>query len=506
MLAKINKRALKTFFFIFTCFSFINAQNSINKRFDIGGKLNSAYKLLFINDTFYIPTTVDEVPFSSVSTSLLKITKTGSLFSALRFKPFNRNFNGGSSALILNKKIYSIGLTDWGLQLQSGLYVFNQKSDTVFTRSYGDTVYYNSSGQILPYLKTKNKLIIISGTDSTCGGRHPGLYKVAIRVVDTNGVLYQTKISNTICTYLSLWDADTTTKKGAIYCGGAVNGGSTKNYVIKLDSNLNEQWNKNIDTGTSLGSSIISLKKGKLLLAHNHSDYNGNTLIGDRITLSKLDDNGNVMWRKRYGYSEPNVSVSRVKECKNGDFILCGQKQLPPSGQQLVGWLMRTDSLGNLKWWHSYTPTNPLKDTVAQNYLNDVLQMPDGGFAAVGWAGGSATFSTVQQTWLLRVDSNGCYQAGCADAVGIIENKLFEEINEITIYPNPANEVLNVEFNNSKNATIKLTVLNALGQIVYLNQSPENKQQIDISTFATGIYFVKIESDAFQKVVKIIKQ
>ncbi len=505
MRVTLNKKIIAVIALLLFTVSLVNGQTNYSKRIDIASKVNLAGKLLFINDTFYAPIHVIEVNYSKQSTSLSKITKAGNLISAVRYKPLNINYTPGQEALYFNKKIYVVGTTDWGLQLQTGLYVFNQKTDTIFTKSYGDTAFYNYGNRILPYLKTKNKLLLMGITDSTCGSQHPGLYKVAIRVVDTNGVLYQTKLYHNTCVYRSLWDADTTTKKGLVFCGGAYNGGTTKNYVIKLDSNLNEQWNKNIDTGNSLFSSITCLKKGKLLLAHNHSDYNGNTLIGDRITLSKLDDNGNVMWRKRYGYSEPNVSVSRVKECKNGDFILCGQKRLPPSGQQLVGWLMRTDSLGNLKWWHSYVPNDPVKDDFCSNYLYDVMQMPDGGFAAVGSAG-QGTLAPLQQTWLLRVDSNGCYQTGCADVVGVTENIIEEEINEITIYPNPANEVLNVEFNNSKNAAIKLTVLNALGQTVYLNQSPENKQQIDISTFATGIYFVKIESDAFQKVFKLVKE
>jgi hypothetical protein len=78
--------------------------------------------------------------------------------------------------------------------------------------------------------------------------------------------------------------------------------------------------------------------------------------------------------------------------------------------------------MGNLKWWNNYIPTSPVKDTIAQCYLYDVLEMPDKGFAAVGWAGPSwSPFNNIQQTWLLRVDSMGCLVPGCSPPAAINE-------------------------------------------------------------------------------------
>jgi hypothetical protein len=510
---KTNTIRGASFLLLFIFFFFItNAQNYFSKRIAISGKANQAGKVLFIKDTFYIPTSVFEVSFNSVSASLIKITNTGNLFSAKRFKPINRSFNGGSDALLFNGKVYTAGITDWGLQVQQGLYTFNQNSDTIYTRSYGDTVYYNYNSKILPFLKTKNKLIMFGITDSTCGVNHPGLYKPCIRVVDTNGVLYQTKLFTTTNYYRSLWDADTTTKKGFIFCGAEVVGTATKNYVIKLDSNLNQQWNKFIDTGNSLFSSIISLKKGGILFANNHTDsIQNNTYFWDRITLTRLDINGNIIWRKRYGNAEKDISVSRVKECSNGDFILCGQKYINYTSivNQLVGWLMRTDSLGNVKWWKSYLPNNPIKDTITQNYLYDVLELPNKDIASVGNVGGSSTFSTIVQTWLLKVDSNGCFGIGnCAQNIALSINdhntQTKIDVNNVNIFPNPANSELNIELLALNNPNYNLLITNAIGQTVHQTSLNNQRSIVNISEFPQGIYFVTIKTGKATLTKKVV--
>lgn len=369
------------------------------------------------------------------------------------------------------------------------------------TCSYGDTVYYNYGNKILPYLKAKNKLLIFGITDSTCGVNHPGLYKPCIRVVDTNGVLYLTKLFTTTNYYRSLWDADTTIKKGFIFSGVEVVGTSTKNYVIKLDSNLNQQWNKFIDTGNSLANSIISLKKGGLLFAHNHTDsIQNNTYFWDRITLTRMDINGNIIWRKYFGNAEKNISVSKVRECSNGDFILCGQKYINYTAivNQLVGWLMRTDSLGNIKWWKSYVPNDPIKDTITQNYLYDVLELPNKDIASVGNVGGSSTFSTIVQTWLLKVDSNGCFGTNnCPQNVplGVYEQSSQNSLDAgmLSIYPNPAKEVINVELLVFNNEGSTIEIANTLGQVLQTTNITQQTTSINVSEYPTGIYFFKLK-------------
>lgn len=516
-------RALIALFFTFIILSISNAQNYFSKRIDVAGKVNLTSAFLFINDTFYITNTIYEVPYSQASTALLKVDKWGILITAKRFKPSNKSyFGGGGGIYARNNKIYTTGLTDWGYQIQQGLYTFNTQTnnDTVFTRSYGDTAYYNYVSTLLPYLKAKNKLLLFGITDSTCGPAHshPGYYKPEIRVVDTNGVLYQTKLYTTTNVNRGVADADTTLKKGYVYSGIEIyyyNGNNyAKNYVTKLDSNLNEQWHIIIDTGYSVVNSIISLKSGKLLFAYNYTEnIVSNTYFYDKITLTKLDINGNIIWTKRYGNAATDVGVYRVRECMNGDFILCGVKRYNYNStvSQVMGWLMRTDSVGNLKWWKTYIPLSPIRDTTCYNEFYDVTELPNKDIAVVGSAGGSSLNSLIQQTWLLKVDSNGCFGPGNCPAniaVGIKDNGTATELlsNNIKIYPNPANEMLNVEFKMLNGDNAKLEIINSVGQVVQTTQLLNQTTVINTKELSNGLYFITLKTGTTTLTKKIVIQ
>jgi hypothetical protein len=86
---------------------------------------------------------------------------------------------------------------------------------------------------------------------------------------------------------------------------------------------------------------------------------------------------------------------------------------------------------------------------------------------------------------------------------GIKEN-IFS--NHIEIYPNPIKDKLNIDFNIIKTENIKLNIFNLLSQIVYSIDKPNTKQEIDLSFLASGIYYLKIQDNSEQKVVKIIKE
>lgn len=66
---------------------------------------------------------------------------------------------------------------------------------------------------------------------------------------------------------------------------------------------------------------------------------------------------------------------------------------------------------------------------------------------------------------------------------------------QTVVYPNPANEVLNINFELSTGADkAEIAIFNAIGQVVYQNTvNAESKTlKVDVSSFEKGLYFVKI--------------
>lgn len=77
--------------------------------------------------------------------------------------------------------------------------------------------------------------------------------------------------------------------------------------------------------------------------------------------------------------------------------------------------------------------------------------------------------------------------------------------NTISVYPNPASNVLHVS-NNSSNTLNSITIYNVLGKVVrierFLNSSGTNT--IDISQLNSGLYLVKVEDNDKRTVIKKI--
>ncbi len=76
-------------------------------------------------------------------------------------------------------------------------------------------------------------------------------------------------------------------------------------------------------------------------------------------------------------------------------------------------------------------------------------------------------------------------------------------IEGLIAYPNPANNVLNVE---AKSTISSIEIMNILGQTILSKTSTSNKTQVDISTLSTGSYFVRVTSENSSSVLQILKQ
>jgi uncharacterized repeat protein (TIGR03803 family) len=103
-------------------------------------------------------------------------------------------------------------------------------------------------------------------------------------------------------------------------------------------------------------------------------------------------------------------------------------------------------------------------------------------------------------------DSNGCSQNASVDirvVAGV--NNLGTDNNDIKVYPNPSNDIVNIEF--SKPVDGLLTLCNVLGEQVYVGTiaNTNTVKQIDISSLSKGVYLLKIESGGQSTVKRIVK-
>ena len=72
--------------------------------------------------------------------------------------------------------------------------------------------------------------------------------------------------------------------------------------------------------------------------------------------------------------------------------------------------------------------------------------------------------------------------------------------NEMPLYPNPASNFIQLDFNKTANG--QLSVFNLQGKEVCSNQMNQQQVQIDLSTYQSGMYLIRFENENGNQLVK----
>ena len=76
--------------------------------------------------------------------------------------------------------------------------------------------------------------------------------------------------------------------------------------------------------------------------------------------------------------------------------------------------------------------------------------------------------------------------------------------NDFNVFPNPAAESININFSSDNETPQQLVIRDNLGKVVYHQSKPQAKLQIDLKSFAKGMYLVSIITDKNTHTKKII--
>ncbi|MGH2664587.1 DUF7619 domain-containing protein [Flavobacterium sp.] len=80
------------------------------------------------------------------------------------------------------------------------------------------------------------------------------------------------------------------------------------------------------------------------------------------------------------------------------------------------------------------------------------------------------------------------------------------ENNPFLVYPNPTNGLVTISLKNNTDKIDAVVVNDMLGKTVYAKTIDNPIAEVDLSRLSAGIYFVKINVDQQEKVMKIVKQ
>ena len=174
--------------------------------------------------------------------------------------------------------------------------------------------------------------------------------------------------------------------------------GSSDAWLIKVDTNGNEQWNKTFGGGSRDDAySVSQTSDGGYIMVGCIRSYDP---YGD-AWLIKTDANGNKQWSKTFGDKYEDVAYSGHQTI-DGGYILIGK-----TGSYGVGyfdaWLIKTDANGKEQWNRTFGGTEEncaYADTACAGH-----QTRDGGYILAGKTGsyGAGYFDA----WLIKTDADG---------------------------------------------------------------------------------------------------
>lgn len=121
-------------------------------------------------------------------------------------------------------------------------------------------------------------------------------------------------------------------------------------YLVKTDSLGNLQWQKTFGgNGEDEGSFCQQTRdKGYVIIGHIKS---ANLL--DDVYIIKTDSLGNLQWQKTFGGTDAEGG-SWGQQTNDGGYIIIGAKAFPSQPPLTDVYFIKTDSLGNLEWQKTY--------------------------------------------------------------------------------------------------------------------------------------------------------
>jgi hypothetical protein len=99
--------------------------------------------------------------------------------------------------------------------------------------------------------------------------------------------------------------------------------------------------------------------------------------------------------------------------------------------------------------------------------------------------------------------SSGCQSTPFAVTVTVALGTNGFDNASFSFYPNPTSGIVNITYFEE---ITNITVINIIGQVIQDRKTNQNQVQIDLSSLPESTYFVKVESNAVSKVIKVIKQ
>ncbi len=368
----------------------------------------------------------------------------------------------------------------------------NYNLDTLWLKSYSHPQ--DSAFQPQSVIQTSDGGFLICGKMRNFYNIHwlGFLYKV-----DSNGIFQWYKSYNTPGPYVAIWDVRELPNHHFICSGATISSTLDIDECYFFTDSLGNQLNTfTIPTigDAAYDEMIESNDNGFVLLGSENFSSGSNGLYFNCIT--KIDTAGAVIWKKNYLPYQSVGSPLAIITALNGGYIYVGISDNTTSS--VVAYIHRLDENGDSLWYREFTSGN-------YNDFWDIKTTSDGGYIMSGQTSGCNN-NGLQCFWLVKTDSLGLI-------TGIAPTPASEP-QRISLFPNPANDIISVTINSTMLPTQNiygkkgtyLLFFDATGRQIKEIAAQEGENKINIASFQSGIYLCVLAVDGYNAgSIKFIK-
>jgi hypothetical protein len=510
----MTRISLSVFFVLFTLIAESQEYFSVRFDFDQQGWFDGASNVVVLPDAYVIGG--GSVYYdNNLRLCFSKFDFQGNKISSRVYWDTIANYylgNPGSILQITEDSIIAVGTkkeyTSTWVHDQGNLLFLNNDFDTLLTKQFGEkSEPFDTSYIFFQATRSNSNNLIITGIKWA----YTGTQKILLIKTDLKGSLKWEKTfgygayfqgHSVICTN------DNGYAIGGLFFDILPPPNLTGDPVVyKTDSAGNFQWSFNYGTPyIDTPGMLCSTQDGNMVLGFGYCDSMYEMTPFRRINLMKINNNGDVIWNKKYGSSEYQKELTNVRENSDGSLISTGITiEYGESAYKYVGWILKTTADGDSLWYRQY---DICKGESTYNWLYDVIETPDKGYLACGVVYPEPPDTGSQDGWILKVDSLGCERVDYC-WVGMKEENSLPANEEIEIYPNPAEEEAHFDLRFTiYDLRIEICLYDVFGREVKKLHVVQGQTglRMDVSDLTPGLYVAVVKSDnkiiARKKIVK----
>jgi hypothetical protein len=367
-------------------------------------------------------------------------------------------------------KTYNGSTTDFGQSIQQtmdGGYIICGEKDLktllIKTNDRGDTLWtrtYSGIGHSIE--QAPDSGYVVAGTTWSNDVR----YNMLLYKTKPNGdLIWEKSYGNKRSQYC--WDFKQTFDGGYILVGSTDEISTSGIYLVRTNSMGDTLWTRTIEGSGFAGGYSLDITSDNGYIIYG---YSGNS-DGYKFYLVKTDVNGDTLWSKTY--ENGNYNSGQVRQTPDGGYIFVASTDKNDFPNKAV-YLVKTDSNGDTLWTRTYK----------QGCGTGLQITSDGGYIIVGYIFGLSGEMN-NDIYLLKTDMNGI-------TTGIKNRKVNSDISAKS-YPNPFNDFVTIEFENSRNISYDLLLYTTQGQLKRIIKNiTTSKVTLERGDLESGLYIFQI--------------